>query len=536
MIAFLIVIYSICGIYLVLNFKHDLHMLQQNSYRISRYWRYLSGSDISSMWRIADVAILFIVFSRLLGVSLALLFTAIFCVCKIGLILKKKFKKPLVFTPRVWRIYTITAAIGIGLYLWAIFTLGFSEEQKMYYSGPVLTIGIMLLLSIFSWITVIMAVGILAPVEKMINQRYYKDAKRILRGMPSIKVVGITGSYGKTSTKYFLERILSEKFNVLMTPGSYNTLMGVIRTIREHMKPYTDIFICEMGAKQKGDIKEICELVHPEIGIITAVGPMHLETFKTLENIQSTKFELIDSLPSDGLGVINNDFELCAARKVDNVKTIRYSVSDGKDLKADFLVSDIVYSQAGSTFKLTDDKSETVELSTKLVGAANISNIVGAVIVARRLGMTYGEIKRGVAALNQVEHRLSIKTTPAGVTIIDDAFNSNPFGSKMALDVLAGFVEKGRRIVVTPGMIELGSEQFELNRQLGKDIAKSTDIAVVVGHYNRQSIEAGIREAGYIEDNLYLVDSFNEAQKLLGEILRAGDTVLYENDLPDSFK
>ena len=534
MTAYLIVIYSICGIYMVLNFKHDIHMLQQNSYRIPRYWRYLSKNDVASAWRMVDVAMIFILLSRLLDFRLSIFLAALLSVYKIGSILKKKHKKPLVFTNRVWRIYCVTACIGIGLFLWACFMLGFKEEAWSYYSGPTLTVSILFLMTIFSWFVVIVAVVLLMPVEKIINRRYWNDAARILKGMPNLKIIGITGSYGKTSTKHFLERILSEKYDVVITPGSYNTTMGVIRTVREILKPYNNIFICEMGAKQKGDIKEICDLVHPEMGIVTAVGPMHLETFKSIENVQATKFELIDAMPADGLAVVNDDFEYCRNRKVENVKCERYSTS--KDLigKDDFWAEDITYSPSGTSFVMKGKDGSELELKTRLLGDCNVSNLLAAVIVARQLGVTDDEIKRGVMAIEPVEHRLSVKHTIGGVTILDDAFNSNPDGSRMALEVLKEF-KGGKRIIVTPGMIELGSRQFELNEKFGEYIAKSCDIAVVVGHYNREAITKGI-EKGEFQGKLYEVDSFNEAQKLVNPMLQPGDTILYENDLPDSFK
>lgn len=534
MTAYLIVIYSICGIYMLLNFKHDLHMLQQNSYRIPRYWRYLSKNDFSSAWRLADVAMIFIVMSRLLDFRLSVFLVALLSVYKISSIIKKKHKKPLVFTRRVWRIYILTGCIATGLYLWAIFILGFKPDAWSYYAGPTLTVAILLLMTIFSWFIVIVSVILLIPVEKIINRRYWNDAARILKGMPSLKVIGITGSYGKTSTKHYLERILSERFDVLITPGSYNTTMGVIRTVRELLKPYNNIFICEMGAKQSGDIKEICELVHPEIGIVTAVGPMHLETFKSIENVQATKFELIDSLPSDGLAVVNDDFEYCRNRKVDNVKCERYTTNPKPSPEDDFWAEDIKYGSQGTTFVVKSKAGLEMELSTRLLGDCNVSNILAAVIVALDLGMTPDEIKRGVAAIEPVEHRLSMKHTVGGVTILDDAFNSNPDGSRMALEVLKQFTG-GKRIIVTPGMIELGSRQYELNEKFGEYISQSCDIAVVVGHYNREAITEGIRK-GEFEGKLYEVDSFDEAQKLVNPMLQAGDTILYENDLPDSFK
>lgn len=534
MTAYLIVIYSICGIYMVLNFKHDIHMLQQNSYRIPRYWRYLSKNDIGSAWRMVDVAMIFIALSRLLDFRLTILLVALLSIYKIGSILKKKHKKPLVFTRRVWRIYGVSACIGVGLYLWAVFILGFQPESWSFYTGPTLTVSILLLMTIFSWVTVIVSVVILMPVEKIINRKYRREASRILKGMPDLKVIGVTGSYGKTSTKHYLERILSEKYDVLITPGSYNTTMGVIRTVRELMKPYNNIFICEMGAKQKGDIREICELVHPTVGIVTAVGEMHLETFKSIENVQATKFELIDSLPENGLAVVNDDFEYCRNRKVDNVKCERYSTAEKLRGKDDYWAEDIKYSPEGTAFTVKGRDGYTLELNTRLLGDCNVSNLLAAVIVARAMGLTEEEIKRGVTGIEPVEHRLSIKHTAGGVTILDDAFNSNPDGSRMALEVLREF-KGGKRIVVTPGMIELGSRQHELNERFGEYIAKSCDIAIVVGRYNREAITKGI-EKGKFEGKLYEADSFEEAQKLLNPMLNAGDTVLYENDLPDSFK
>ncbi len=534
MSAFLIVVYVVCGIYMLLNFKHDIHMLQQNSYRIPRYWKYLKN-DIGSAWRLTDVAMLFLLFATLLDVRLALLIIAMVCVTKIWLIFRKKFKKPLVFTKRVWRIYGVTALLTLGGYMAVILSTGDRAGIWGGYHASQLSVGMMLLIAIFSWAVVILSVVILIPVERMINRKYWNEAAAILRSMPDLTVIGITGSYGKTSTKHYLNRILSEQFEVLMTPGSYNTPMGVIRTVREMMKPYDTVFICEMGAKQKGDIKEICDLVHPQIGIITAVGPMHLESFKTMENVQSTKFELVDALPSDGFAVINDDFEYCANREVKNVDAVRYCLGNKGNRSCSFVAKDIRYSRNGTSFVVAGPEGFEKEFGTRLVGACNISNLLAAIIVALRLGMEPDVIQRAVARIEQVEHRLSIKQTPGGVTIIDDAFNSNPSGSKMALEVLSDFKD-GKRIVVTPGMIELGDRQAELNEAFGEEISKCADVAIIVGQYNREAIMAGVRKGDIPEENVYEVDSFAAAQQVLAGILKKGDTVLYENDLPDTFK
>ncbi len=533
--AFSIIILVICGLYMLLNFRHDIHMLQQNSYRIDRYWKWLNRSgDISSASRLVNVGVLFLLFSTLLTPAVNAMIVAATCCVQAVIMLRKKFKKPLVYTPRVKRIYSVCAVFSIAFSLAVILTVGQGgSEAFLYYSGGQLSLGAILILCIFSWAIAILAVWVLKPVEAAINAKYRNEAVAILESMPELKIIGITGSYGKTSTKHYLHRILSERFDVLMTPGSYNTPMGVIRTVREMMKPYNEVFICEMGAKQLGDIKEICDMVHPRIGIVTAVGPMHLESFKSMENVQKTKFELIDALPADGLGVINNDFEWCANRPVENVKALRYGVANPDS--CDFVATEVKYSPEGTDFTVEGKDGTQLKLHTRLVGECNISNLVAAVIVALQLGLTHDEIRRAVDSIDQVEHRLNVKKTPGGVTIIDDAFNSNPSGSRMAVDVLSQF-KGGKRIIVTPGMIELGSEQERLNRELGKQIGEKLDVAVIVGAYNRNALVDGIRSTDFDEKNLHIVDSFADSQTLLAKILALGDTVLYENDLPDSFK
>jgi UDP-N-acetylmuramoyl-tripeptide--D-alanyl-D-alanine ligase len=525
-----ILIYVIITIYMVLNFKYDIQMFQQNSYRISRYWRWLKP-NIATTSRLVDVALLLLLFATLLTPAQASLLTAIVAIVKIVMILKKKYKKPLVFTKRVWRMYILTAVLAVGASLAVALCCG--DAKFMQYTGQQLTVGMMLLLTIFSWVPLIVANVLLIPVEKHIQQGFINDAKRILREMPDLKIVGITGSYGKTSTKDYLTRILSEQFETVMTPGSFNTPMGVVRTIREYLKPFHQIFVCEMGAKQKGDIEEICNIVHPDMGIITAVGPMHLETFKNIETVCATKFELADAIPATGFVAVNNDFEPCKNRVVSNTKGIRYGVSDTEG--CDYRATNVRYTPSGTSFTVEGPEGLKLELSTRLLGECNVSDLLAAVVIALQLGVTEENIRYAVASIEQVEHRLSIKQTPGGLTIIDDAFNSNPSGSKMAADVLSQFTD-GKRIIVTPGMVELGSEQEHLNREFGKYLADKVDVAIVVGAYNREAIVSGLKEGGIAEEKLHIVESFNEAQKVLGGIMQKGDTVLYENDLPDTFK
>lgn len=527
MLVYITIIIAVIA--LVFEFRRQLMMLQQNSYRNDRYSRWLSTSqDSTSAMRLVSGAVLLASLSTLtpaIWISAGL-------ICAVSLtntiiLVRKKYKKPLVMTRRASRILLtmlLLAAIPTVICLFVCQAQG---------ASLIFVVDIILAAFCFSQSFALVANWLLKPVEANINRKYYQDAERILRGMPDLKIIGVTGSYGKTSTKHYLNRILSEKYDVMMTPGSFNTTMGVIRTVREYLKPYNEVFIVEMGAKQPGDIKEICDLVHPEIGIVTAVGEQHLESFKSIENVQRTKFELIDSLPTDGLAVVNNDFPFVANRKVDNVKCIRYAVSECGP--AQYIAEDIRYSAHGTSFTVVTPTGEKFGFSTHLVGECNVSNLLAAIIVALRLEVPIEKIRYAVNDIQQVEHRLNMKRTPGGVTIIDDAFNSNPTGSKMALDVLK-MMTGGRRIIVTPGMIELGERQEELNAKFGEYIAGAADIAIIVGHYNREAIISGIKSTDTTSLDVHAVNSFSEAQQLLATTLKPGDTILYENDLPDTFK
>lgn len=527
--------------YSFVNIKYELQMMQQNTYRNDRYFKWLKR-DIFTFNRISTLVMAILLLPIFpIGKSELFLFTfgynveynlisflILIIVSFIAVLrgvrgMKKKSKKPLVFTPRAKRLYI--ASCGIV----------FIVDILFYFLLPAYCFSIMMLVTWLSFVVIMFAIIIMQPIESYINKGYYNDAKRILSEMPDLKIIGITGSYGKTSTKHYLYRILSEKYNVLMTPGNFNTTLGVIRTVREHLKPYHDVFICEMGAKQLNDIKEICDLVHPHMAIITAVGEQHLESFKSIENVQKTKFELVDSLPKDGIAVLNSDFEFVASRSVSNIDKVYYYSMEASSVKADYWISDVQYSAESTSFEIKNKKGETEVFTTKLIGSYNLSNLLAAYIISLELGLSMQEIKYAMMQIEQVEHRLSLKNTAAGFTIIDDAYNSNPYGARMALQVIKGFVS-GKRIVVTPGFVEMGSKQFELNRELGRQIAESCDFAIIVNEYNRDALVKGLSDKNFALENLYEAPTFNDASIKLQSIIKRGDVVLYENDLPDVFK
>ena len=516
-------------------FRRNLMMFQQNSYRPERYRRWYLKTGESTNSPNLFAIILYLLGLTTFGVrNFAVACIGIFSLVMIIKLARRRYKKPLVMTKRAIRLlatmFIVTFLIlGCSLLVFKLFTTS-SLSTYLFVAVEVLLAAFILVRYI-----VLCAAFITKPIESHINKRFYNDAAQRLQSIPDLRIIGITGSYGKTSTKHYLFTILRERFETLMTPGSFNTTLGVVRTIREYLKPYHEVFIVEMGAKQSGDIKEICDLVHPSMGIITAVGPQHLETFGTIENVRDTKFELVDALPSDGLAVVNNDYPIIANRPIKNCPSLRYSVK-AINRDADIRAENIEYHSGGTRFTVVTSDNKRLTLDTVLLGEYNIANLTAAVGVALSLGMSDDAIKLGVARIEPVEHRLSMKRHPNGLTIIDDAFNSNPAGAAMAVKVLSQ-MKDGRRIIITPGMIELGDRQVELNTEFGRQIAENDiDLAMIIGEYNRDAILSGLKEGGMSDDRILSFGTFLEANSYLLSIAKPGDTALIENDLPDTFK
>lgn len=433
----------------------------------------------------------------------------------------KKAKKPFVVTMRVKRTW-ITSAVVFTLICALIGFLLRGAEPRLYLIGlfPLLLPLWVALGGLLAW-----------PIEKLVSEMYFRDAQKKLAARPDLIKIGITGSYGKTSVKFILGTILQEKFQVLVTPSSFNTPMGVTRIIREKLMPAHQVFVAEMGARHVGDIKELCRLVHPHHGVLTSVGPQHLDTFHTLERIKSTKYELMDAIPDGGCCFFPDDKEICRelfdkTRKEKRLCSVHPGVDD-----ADVWATDIRVSPAGSSFIL-HTMNEEIACQTRLLGEHNIQNIILAATVGLRLGMNLRQIARGISKVMPVEHRLQLIPS-AGVTIIDDAFNSNPRGAQAALRVIKGF--EGRRIIITPGMVELGAGEEQFNHDFGVMMADCVDVAILVGKKHTAPIARGLKEAGFPEEQLYVVSNLEEASAILRQIGRPGDVALFENDLPDNY-
>jgi UDP-N-acetylmuramoyl-tripeptide--D-alanyl-D-alanine ligase len=380
---------------------------------------------------------------------------------------------------------------------------------------------------------------LLWPVEEGFRRYYLLDAKRKLRAVGPT-VVAVSGSYGKTSTKEITATILGARWRTLKPPGSFNTPMGISRIIREQLEPSHEVFVAEMGDYVPGDIRFLCDLVGPRIGILTTIGPEHLERFKTMERIVQTKAELIDALPTDGVAIINQDDPLvrglgdrAAAR---GLRVIRYGQTEpGAQVRA----RDVKTTANGLEFTVEADgpgAGETNEVSVKigLLGRHNVMNLLAATGAALALGMTLPEIAAAARRVEPVQHRLQPIRGAGGILVIDDTYNSNPSGAAEALTVL-GELPGGQKVLVTPGMIELAEREYEEHVRLGERAAAVCDQVILVGPERTRPIAEGLRAGGFSEDRVHVVENRDAATTMLGKILKSGDVVLWENDLPDTY-
>ena len=433
-------------------------------------------------------------------------------------------KTPLKLTKRMWRLIVVYFILMM-IFCFGLLYIAYDFTYHFKYASLSVTILLMPLL-------VPVANMIIRPLENLIKHSYKVKSRKKLESMKNLTVIGITGSYGKTSTKNFLYQILKNSYSVYSTPSSYNTPMGLSKVILKELKPEHQIFIAEMGAIRRGDIKEICDFVKPNIAVLTAIGDQHLLTFKTVENIKRTKFELIESLNENGKAYFNDNsqdvedlFNQCTLENKSKIKL--------NDKDSQFTAYDIIADEDGLKFTLKL-RNETVSCSTKILGEHNIENIVTASAVAYDLNVPAKVIAKAISKLEPANHRLELSKAPNGVIIIDDSFNANTVGTKMALKTLSYF-EGRRKVIVTPGLVDLGDIEAEANELFGKEIAKVCDLVVIVNKNNKEALKSGLQSQSYTEENIYFTDTLADATKLFSTILKRGDVVLIENDLPDNY-
>lgn len=367
---------------------------------------------------------------------------------------------------------------------------------------------------------------IILPFEKLIRLIYIKKAERRLAKKKIIKI-GITGSYGKTSTKNILTQILEKEYKVCSTPLSYNTEMGITKTILEKLDDH-DVFIAEMGARHRGDIKKLTDIVKPDYGILTTIGKQHIETFKSLSNIEETKFELAENIPKKGSMIFSGD-TASGIKLFRKCKTNKYLVCDKGGYA---FAKEEKVSKNGCEFTLVLDGKE-INLKTKLLGRFNINNIVCACAVANLLNISQEDIVSAVKNLKPTSHRLELIEN-GYCTILDDSYNSNIVGAKEALEVLSKF--EGQKIVITPGFVEMGNDSSMENFSLGASIADVADYIIIMNEINKNYLFSGAISHNFDKKRIFFCSTREKQKEIINLISSKGCVILFENDLPDNFK
>lgn len=515
-----------------------IYWWQVKEYRFDRFWVFLKTKEGKRIFATPSFWVkLFILLSFPLAMILKK-YTALF-VLLVGFLFlfedliftfelfKRKFRKP-VFTLRAKRILATSSVV--------------------IFSGLLIGYGTGLFLNFFYWSVLLLALDKLTPLAMVVGiactqilvnrtkRREVEGAKKLINEAfaRDLISIGITGSYGKTTTKEFLATILAKKFKVAKTTGSENTEFGIARKIMASVKKDTDIFVAEMGAYKKGEVAKLADITQPKVGIISGISPQHLVLFGSLRNLLETKYELIDSLPSEGVAIFNGQSRHCLqlAKKKRPQKTIIYQTGKPKNIYYDVLWADKVKVGKKSISFRTHWKDETVEFKAKLLGEQFVENILGAAAVALALGMNLREIRNAVDLLKPVARTMEPIKSGKGYTLIDDSYSTNPAGFSAALD----FLDKAKfrkKFVITPGIIELGKESCKIHRSLGRRLAKIVNLVILTStdFVNELGGGMGVKAAS----KLVVEKSPSMIMQLLGEA-KENDVILIEGRIPESVR
>lgn len=475
------------------------NMLQLGQYKLAK--GYTKSFSLKYILMLLMCIIICIVTGLFLDDMLMRITTAVALLAMAIKLFTLKRKTPLVFTYRILRLAICVIVINYAL---------------TFFIPLWLVIIIQALIVIFANYTNY-------PVQHLINNKFIKQAKIKLNKRSDLIIIGITGSYGKTSTKVILHNLLSSKYKVVSSPNSFNTPLGLAITVNKYLKDDTQVLICEMGARKVGDIRQLCEIVNPKYAILTGIGAAHLQTFKNIDAIVKTKSELLQWLSQDGFAVINSNDE-CSYR-LSKVCKCRYSFAgiNNGDIHANSIVTD----SEGTTFGIFY-QNKTYSCNTRLLGEHNISNILLAVLLSLELGVPMQDITNSIYTLQPVPHRLQMIKS-SNCTIIDDSYNANAEGVKQGIKVLSGF--SGRKIVISCGIVELGTSQYSINYDYGKQLSTVCNYIFCYG-VNSKAINSGAIDGS---SNIVSVicASLDDCMNKLKEIRHFGDIIMFTNDLTD---
>jgi len=447
---------------------------------------------------------------------------------KKGFFANNNLRKDLVWTSKAKLLFSIS------LFLQLFISLTLSYLIKVYLLNMIAFIiffvFIYYLSTIFSFIFLASSSKLINPIETLIKNNIINNAKNKLKKFQKLKVIGITGSYGKTTMKEVLFTILSEKYIVIKTEGNNNTPLGIAKTIISNINEDTEILIVEMGEYYVGDIKQLCSITPPDISIITGINEAHLEKYNSMDNAINTKFEIIEYSKKDAFYLLNSDDSLI----MKNFE--RYSSKD----KVNFYSSNInnsniknyIFYQDGSGQSFDMDnigKIKVTFLAEYIIGYISASSIV-----AYHLGMKSTEIRFAISKLKEVNHRLQPRLNSNNILIIDDTYNGNSTGIEEGIKLLGKFKNR-RKIYMTPGLVETGSLVKKIHYAIGKSLSKTADKVILIKNSVTNYIFQGLVDNKFNEDNIIWFDNSKEALNKLFSYLQPNDVVLMQNDWTDNY-
>ncbi len=517
--------------------RYFLHVFQLEGYKTNEYRAWAANRVGSHVWRLSHTLGLIVIVlaafalwtvgAWVVPVALLLYGIAFFSA---KLYRSARIKKPLAWTDRMkrlriavvaWTLLPIVGGILLGL------STGLGADAR--FAGWLWILGGLWAADLGAPFWTLLGGYTTKPIESSVQEGFKRQARATLAARPDLHVLGITGSYGKTSVKFIIAELLKQKYNVLATPSSYNTPMGICLVINTKLKSEHQILLLEMGMRYSGDIEELCDIAQPHKAVITSIGMAHLETMGSIEAIAKEKAQILEHMKPGGDAILNGDDE--RVRVLSGVSGKQWRVSL-EDESAEIYGSNVSYGKDGVKLTVRDDTGETAEVKAKLLGQHNVINLLIGVAVARSYGLRLRQIAAAASRIQPTEHRLALREE-AGLTVIDDAFNSNPVGARNAVEILGQM--DGTRVIVTPGMVEFGDRQYDENKIFGTHIAQYADLAILVGDEQTRPIQDGLREAGYPDAQIAVVNTLFEARDVVRARTKPGDTVLYENDLPDQY-
>ncbi len=435
---------------------------------------------------------------------------------------------------------TVLSLVALFIQILLSFIISYLLYSYVHFSDVLFIatlIVILYALFILTFVFLIQAQDIIYPLEVILKNRLINRAKNKIKKLPNLEIIGITGSYGKTTMKEVLSTILSENFKLVKTEGNNNTPLGIARTILNKITEDTEIFVVEMGEYVKGDVKALCEITPPDIAIITGINEAHLERYRTMQNAIDTKFEIVEYAKPEATVILNADDENIVQnfeRFKENKYVLFYS-SQNNNLATYHAKNFEFYNDgSGQAFEIFDKFSSIGTVKTPILAEYVIGNVSAGVLIGKMLGMKDGEIRLGISKIKPVDHRLQVNLNANNILIIDDTYNGNSDGVREGIKLLSKF-DARRKVYVTPGLVETGELSKAIHYEIGNQLAKVADFVILIKNSVTQFIYEGLIDSGFSKDNIIWYDSPKETWDNLYSNLKANDVVLLQNDWSDNY-